>query len=39
MRLYVSEDDRGGEANAQDREMLLEWLAFCQDSLLQAMMD
>ncbi|EEI17230.1 DUF2017 domain-containing protein [Corynebacterium lipophiloflavum] len=39
MRLYVSEDDRGGEAEAQDRETLLEWLAFCQDSLLQAMAD
>lgn len=39
MRLYVSEDDRDGEAQAQDRETLLEWLAFCQDSLLQAMMD
>lgn len=39
MRLYVSEDDRDGEAQVQDRETLLEWLAFCQDSLLQAMMD
>ncbi|SDL90344.1 protein of unknown function [Corynebacterium mycetoides] len=38
MRLYVSEDDRGGEAQAQDRETLLDWLAFCQDSLLAAMM-
>ncbi len=38
MRLYVSEDDRGGEAAQQDRERLLEWLAFCQDSLLDAMM-
>ncbi|WP_165165311.1 DUF2017 domain-containing protein [Corynebacterium qintianiae] len=38
MRLYVSEDDRGGESQVQDRETLLEWLAFCQDSLLQAMM-
>ncbi|AWB84581.1 DUF2017 domain-containing protein [Corynebacterium liangguodongii] len=38
MRLYVSEDDRGGEAEAQDRERLLEWLGFCQDSLLAAMM-
>ncbi|MEX3504945.1 DUF2017 domain-containing protein [Corynebacterium sp. LK2510] len=39
MRLYVSEDDRGGEAAEQDRERLMEWLAFCQDSLLEAMMD
>lgn len=39
MRLYVSEDDRGGEVAQQDREVLMEWLAYCQDSLLQAMMD
>ena len=38
MRLYVSEDDRGGEAAQQDRARLLEWLSFCQDSLLDAMM-
>lgn len=39
MRLYVSEDDRGGEAEQQDRQVLMDWLAYCQDSLLQAMMD
>lgn len=39
MRLYVSEDDRGGEVEQQDRQVLLDWLAYCQDSLLQAMMD
>ncbi|WP_342318331.1 DUF2017 domain-containing protein [Corynebacterium mayonis] len=39
MRLYVSEDDRGGEAAQQDRQQLLDWLAFCQESLLQAMME
>lgn len=38
MRLYISEDDRPGEAAEQDRERLLEWLAFCQESLLEAMM-
>ncbi|SDR73982.1 DUF2017 domain-containing protein [Corynebacterium timonense] len=38
MRLYVSEDDEGGEAAQQDREQLIEWLAFCQESLLEAMM-
>ena len=39
MRLYVSEDDRGGEAEAQDRAVLMDWLAYCQDSLLDAMME
>ena len=38
MRLYVSADDRGGEAAEQQRAQLIEWLAFCQESLLQAMM-
>ena len=38
MRLYVSADDRGGEAAPQDRATLMEWLAFCQDSLLEAML-
>ena len=37
MRLYISADDRGGEGQAQDRERLMEWLAFCQDSLLDAL--
>lgn len=38
MRLYVAEDTSGGEAAQQDRARLLEWLSFCQDSLLDAMM-
>ena len=37
MRLYVSADDRGGEGHAQDRERLMEWLAFCQDSLVEVL--
>lgn len=39
LRLYVAEDDSGGEQAQQNRELLLDWLAFCQDSLLQAMLD
>lgn len=39
MRLYVSEDTSGGEEAQQNRQLLLDWLAGCQDSLLQAMMD
>ena len=38
MRLYVSADTSGGEGAQQEREMLVEWLAFCQDSLLEALM-
>lgn len=38
LRLYVAEDDSGGEQAQQNRELLLEWLAFCQDSLLEAML-
>ena len=38
MRLYVSTDTSGGEGAQQEREMLVEWLAFCQDSLLEALM-
>lgn len=38
MRLYVSEDDRGGEAAQQQRQVLMDWLAACQDSLLQEML-
>ncbi|WKD57114.1 hypothetical protein CAPI_02730 [Corynebacterium capitovis DSM 44611] len=37
MRLYVSEDTRGGEVEQQDRDRLMEWLAYCQDSLLEAL--
>lgn len=37
MRLYVSEDTAGGEQAAEQRQLLMDWLAFCQDSLLQAM--
>lgn len=38
MRLYISADTSGGEGAQQEREMLVEWLAFCQDSLLDALM-
>lgn len=38
MRLYVAAADAQGEAAEQDRDNLVEWLAFCQDSLLQALM-
>ena len=37
MRLYVASADAKNEAAEQDRDNLVEWLAFCQDSLLQAM--
>ena len=39
MRLYVSEDTSGSEAAQENRQLLMDWLAGCQDSLLQAMMD
>lgn len=38
MRLYVASSDAQNEAAEQDRDNLVEWLAFCQDSLLQALM-
>lgn len=38
MRLYVAAADAQNEAAEQDRDNLVEWLAFCQDSLLQALM-
>lgn len=38
MRLYVASADAKNEAAEQDRDNLVEWLAFCQDSLLQALM-
>lgn len=38
MRLYVSADTSGGEGAQQERAMLVEWLAYCQDSLLDALM-
>lgn len=39
IRLFVAAGEvRGGEAAEQDRETLVEWLAFNQDSLLTAMM-
>ena len=38
MRLYVASAETQSEAAEQDRDNLVEWLAFCQDSLLQAMM-
>lgn len=39
IRLFVAAGDvRGGEQMAQDRDTLVEWLAYNQDSLLAAMM-
>ena len=38
MRLYISADTSGGEGAQQERAMLVEWLAYCQDSLLDALM-
>lgn len=39
IRLYLASGDlQGGEAAAQDREMLIQWLAYNQESLLEAMM-
>lgn len=39
MRLFVSEERAGGEQAEQQRAVLMDWLAACQDSLLQALMD
>ncbi|WP_257162300.1 DUF2017 domain-containing protein [Corynebacterium cystitidis] len=39
LRLYVSADDSGGESAAQDRQNLVEWMGFCQESLLEALMN
>ena len=39
MRLFVSEETGGGEQAEQYRAILMDWLAACQDSLLQAMLD
>ncbi|WP_273415331.1 DUF2017 domain-containing protein [Corynebacterium appendicis] len=38
MRLYVASAEAKNEAAEQDRDNLVEWLAFCQDSLLEALM-
>ena len=38
MRLYASADDSGSGAAREDRQRLIDWLAFCQDSLLEALM-
>ncbi|WKK62061.1 DUF2017 domain-containing protein [Corynebacterium sp. P3-F1] len=38
MRLYVASAETQNEAAEQDRDNLVEWLAFCQDSLLQALL-
>ncbi|WP_018296199.1 DUF2017 domain-containing protein [Corynebacterium lubricantis] len=34
LRLYVSADERGGEGAEQDRQNLVEWMGYCQESLL-----
>ena len=38
LRLYMSAAEVHGEAQEQDRDALVEWLAYNQDSLLSAMM-
>ena len=39
IRLYLASGDlRGGEAAEEDRENLVQWLAYAQESLLEAMM-
>ncbi|GAB3078369.1 DUF2017 domain-containing protein [Corynebacterium aquatimens] len=38
IRLYVASQEGGGEAAEDDRKNLVEWLAYCQDSLLEAIM-
>ena len=39
LRLYVSEDTSGRERAQENRQLLMDWLAVCQDSLLEAMLD
>ncbi|MCT1428807.1 MULTISPECIES: DUF2017 domain-containing protein [Corynebacterium] len=39
LRLYVAAGDVSDENLMLDRDSLVEWLAFCQDSLLQVLMD
>lgn len=39
LRLYVSEDTSGTERAQENRQLLMDWLAVCQDSLLEAMLD
>lgn len=39
LRLYVAAGDMRGEGALADQEAIIEWLAFAQDSLLQAMMN
>lgn len=39
LRLFLSAAEVAGEGERQDRDNLVEWLAFNQDSLLQALMD
>ncbi|MDU3175562.1 MAG: DUF2017 family protein, partial [Corynebacterium striatum] len=39
LRLFVAAGDVPEESMSEDRDMLVEWLAYCQDSLLQVLMD
>ncbi|WP_286955404.1 MULTISPECIES: DUF2017 domain-containing protein [Corynebacterium] len=39
LRLFVAAGEVVGEAASADRDSLVEWLAYCQDSLLQVLMD
>ena len=39
LRLFVAAGDVADDNLMSDRDSLVEWLAFCQDSLLQVLMD
>ena len=39
LRLYVAAGDVTDENLMTDRDTLVEWLAYCQDSLLEVLMD
>lgn len=39
LRLYVAAGDAANDNFMTDRDTLVEWLAYCQDSLLQVLMD
>ncbi|WIM67253.1 DUF2017 domain-containing protein [Corynebacterium breve] len=38
LRLYVAAEEHGGEGAEMDRKNLVEWMGFCQESLLEALM-
>lgn len=39
LRLFVASGDADGKTASDNRDSLVEWLAYCQDSLLQVLMD